>query len=204
MPSIDLLIAADWRSSAFLACLRCQNHTIVANTMPAIANRRKFKVWVTIARDSDMCWVAISASGCGRAAVSTNLGRLFSRNSVSVVSTMDCGAKVQGRNSTEVSVAVRGEASAAVRGEISVNPSVCDDSEGSAANAGILGPSEVTKTKTDVPAESESGTYDVPKRVGVDIEVWANPIETGAADSIRSGIETGVVLRFEAGDSLGT
>jgi hypothetical protein len=86
--------------------------------------------------------------------VSTYLDKLFSKNSVSAVSGKDCGAKVQGRNSMEVSAAVKGDDSA--------NPGACDGSEGGATNAGILIPSEGTRTKIGVPAEAESGTYDDP------------------------------------------
>ena len=99
----------------------------------------------------------------------TTLGRLVSRNSLSAVSAKDCGAKVQGRTSTEVSAEVREEASAVVRGGISVNSGTCDDSEGEADTAGILISSEVTRTKTGVLDETESGKCDVPKRVGVGI-----------------------------------
>jgi hypothetical protein len=197
IPSIELLIAADCRSRAFLACLRCQNLTIAASTMTAIADTRRFNVWVVMARDSDMCWVAISASGHGRVAVSTYLGRLFSRNSVSAASRKACGARVQGRTSTAVS--------AAVRGEVSANPGARDEAGGGSAKAGVLVTrSEGTSTKTGVPAESASGSYDIVTRLGDDIDVRISPKGAGAEDSTRSGIGSSVELSFDAWFGLGT
>jgi hypothetical protein len=121
--------------------------------MTAIADRRRFKLWVVMIRDSDVCWVNILASGPGRVEVSTYLGKLFSRNSVSVASAKAWGARrVQGRISTVVS--------AAVRGAVSAKPGARGDSGGGSGKSGApVTTIEVTGTMTVVPFEIGSGKY---------------------------------------------